>query len=123
MKSNTNTTVKKLTCIRCPLGCSLEAKWNETERTVYSISGNTCQKGEEYARSECVHPERIVTSTVMSTSGIPVPVKTDRPIPKEKMYDCMRLINSTAIELPVDIGDVVAYNVYGSNIVVTAARH
>lgn len=49
-------------------------------------------------------------------------LKTDRPIPKDKIFECMKTINSIRMPLPVKIGDVAARNVFGSNIVVTSNR-
>lgn len=110
---------KELTCIRCPMGCLITV---ETENgNVISVNGNTCKRGKEYAESECIHPERTVTSTIRSKSGEPVPVKSDRPIPKERVFDCMRIINNTQISKNVKAGDVIIENIFGCNIVATAS--
>ena len=108
---------RKLTCIVCPLGCQLTATLNG--RDVVKVEGNTCPRGAEYAKNECTNPQRTVTSTVRCENGGLVSVKTDRPIPKEKMTECMTLINKAVVKLPVAIGDVVLENVFGSNIVAT----
>ena len=109
---------RELTCICCPLGCRIEAELDG--KKIISIKGNTCKRGAEYAESECINPVRVVTSTVMTQNGTPVPVKTDRPIPKEKIFDCMKIINNTVISAPAKIGDIVCRDVFGSNIIVTA---
>ena len=108
---------RKLTCIVCPLGCQLKAALKGRE--VVKVEGNTCPRGAEYAKNECVNPQRTVTSTVRCMGGGLVSVKTDRPIPKEKMAECMTLINSAEAKLPVSIGDVIVPDVFGSNIVAT----
>lgn len=108
---------RKLTCIVCPLGCQLTATLNGRE--VVKVEGNTCPRGAEYARNECTNPQRTVTSTVRCENGGLVSVKTDRPIPKEKMTECMALINKAVAKLPISIGDVIVENVFGSNIVAT----
>ena len=108
---------RKLTCIVCPLGCQLTAHLNGRE--VVKVEGNTCPRGAEYAKNECTNPQRTVTSTVRAEDGSLVSVKTDRPIPKEKMVACMELINGAVAKLPVRIGDVILENVLGSNIVAT----
>ena len=46
-------------------------------------------------------------------------MKTDRPIPKEKMAECMAIINSAVAQCPIAIGDVIISDVFGSNIVAT----
>lgn len=108
---------RKLTCIVCPLGCQLTVQLNGRE--VVKVEGNTCPRGAEYARNECTNPQRTVTSTVRCENGGLVSVKTDRPIPKEKMSECMQLINKAVAKLPVAIGDVILSDVFGSNIVAT----
>ena len=108
---------RKLTCIVCPLGCQLTVTLNGKE--VVKVEGNTCPRGAEYAKNECTNPQRTVTSTVRCENGGLVSVKTDRPIPKEKMAACMEVINKAVAKLPVSIGDVIVENVFGSNIVAT----
>lgn len=106
---------RTLTCIVCPMGCTLNV---ETENNVVkSVSGNTCPRGENYAKKECVSPERNVTSTMIAQNGTVVPVKTSCPIPKDKVFECMKIINVSKITLPVKAGDVIIENVFGSNIV------
>ena len=53
---------RKLTCIGCPMGCPLTVVMNGEE--VVSVTGNTCKRGDVYARKEVTNPTRIVTSTV-----------------------------------------------------------
>lgn len=108
---------KKLTCIVCPLGCQLTVKLNGKE--VVEVTGNTCPRGAEYARNECTNPQRTVTSTVRCENGGLVSVKTDRPIPKEKMAECMEIINKAVAKCPISIGDVIVSGVFGSNVVAT----
>jgi CxxC motif-containing protein len=114
---------RELTCVACPMGCSITVELENDE--VVSVTGNTCKRGEAYARQECVHPTRSLTTTVKLKGGeFPVvSVKSDQPIPKEKMFDVMDAINSTVIEAPVEIGDIVIKDVCGLedvNIVVTS---
>ncbi len=108
---------KELTCIVCPLGCTLKVSFENGE--IVSISGNTCNRGKEYAINEFTNPLRSVTSTVMSKNGVPVSVKTDRPIPKDKIFECMKIINKTVVTPPLSVGDIIISDVFGANIVVT----
>lgn len=108
---------KILTCIVCPMGCELNIEL--VDNKVTSVSGNTCKRGEEYAFDECTAPVRTVTSTVRCKNGIMLSVKTDRPIPKDKIFECMKIINSLHPVLPISVGDVIIENVFGSNIVST----
>ena len=52
-----------LTCIGCPLGCQLEVMM-DANGDIQLITGNTCPRGEKYARKEVTSPTRIVTSSV-----------------------------------------------------------
>lgn len=113
---------RELTCIGCPNGCLLSVTIENGE--VISVSGNTCPKGDIYARKEVVNPTRIVTSTVMVTGSDKsrVSVKTKSDIPKDKIFAVMDEINKSYVNAPVSIGDVIIKNVAGtgSDIIATA---
>lgn len=111
---------RKLTCIICPLGCQLTAQVEG--KTVLKVEGNTCPRGKAYAESECTDPKRTITTTVRCSDGGLVSVKTETPIPKDKMADCMAMINSAVATLPVSIGDCILENVFGSRVVATQNR-
>lgn len=114
--------MKNLTCIGCPLGCALLVTLSEGE--VVSVAGNTCKRGDTYARKEVTHPTRIVTSTVCVQGGdIPmVSVKTQTDIPKEKIMDVMRSINALTVDAPVHIGDVLIDDIAGTGVDLVATR-
>jgi len=42
---------KELTCIVCPIGCRVTVETNESGEVI-SVCGNTCPRGEAYAKSE-----------------------------------------------------------------------
>ena len=111
---------RELTCIVCPMGCSLVVELEDGK--VKSVSGNTCKRGEEYANNECTNPMRTVTTTVKCDDGTPLPVKTEKPIPKEKIFECMKIINNSTAHLPISVGDVIIEDVFVINVVATAAR-
>jgi CxxC motif-containing protein len=108
---------KQLTCIICPMGCSLEVELDGKD--IVSIKGNTCPRGIQYATAECTAPTRTVTTTMRCEDGRLVSVKTDRPIPKEKMGELMEIVNSSVAHLPISIGDGIIEDVFGCNIVAT----
>ena len=108
--------LRELTCIVCPVGCGLKAEIKNGK--VISVTGNTCPRGKQYAINECTDPQRTVTSTMRCGRGV-VSVKTDRTIPKNRVFECMKIINSHIASLPVNIGDVIIEDVYGANIVAT----
>lgn len=110
---------KELVCIVCPMGCHLEV---DVEND-YKVSGNLCPRGEKYGFEELTAPKRVITSTIKIKGGMHnrVPVKTDGSIPKELNIECMKLINSIEANGPVNMGDIVAENIFdtGVNIVIT----
>lgn len=112
---------KELTCIGCPMGCRLTAVLTEQGAFV-SISGNTCKIGAQYGQAECTDPRRILTTTVLCDDGGLVSVKTDRAIPKDKLFEAMQMLNRVTVKLPVKMGDVLLENVFGSCIVATRCR-
>ena len=59
---------RELTCIGCPLGCAITVTMDGS--TVTAVTGNTCPRGDAYARKEVTNPTRIVTSTVRVNGGI-----------------------------------------------------
>lgn len=111
---------RELTCIVCPIGCQLSVTLENG--VVTEVTGNTCPRGKQYAIDECTNPVRTITTTARTSDGSVIPVKTDRPIPKELMFDCMEEINHAIVTLPAHIGDTVIENLLGTdaNVVVTA---
>ena len=81
---------RELICIGCPMGCPLTVTLDGG--AVVTVQGNTCPRGDAYARREVTAPTRIVTTTVRVTGGaLPaVSCKTRSDIPKEKIFDVVR---------------------------------
>ena len=115
--------IKKLTCINCPVGCSLKVEMDG--ENVICVSGNTCRRGEIYARKEVTNPTRIVTSTVKVVNGTSgtVSVKTKEDIPKEKIFVCVQALSGIEVQAPVHIGDVILENVAGTGVDIVATRN
>lgn len=97
---------REFVCIVCPNGCALSV---EEKGGVITVSGNTCPKGETYAKAELTAPVRSLTSTVRTAfSERPVlPVRTSGEIPKEKIDEAMRLINRVTVKKRVKCGDTI----------------
>lgn len=111
---------RELTCIVCPIGCQLSVTIENG--VVTEVTGNTCPRGKQYAIDECTNPVRTITTTARTSDGGVIPVKTDRPIPKELMFECMNEINRAVVTLPAKIGDIVIEDLLGTgaNVVITA---
>ena len=101
--------IKNLTCIECPIGCEITVTMEEGK--VVSVKGNSCPRGKVYAEAEVVCPKRVVTSTVRADNGEMIPVKTDRPVRKEAIFEVMQKINATTCKMPVSVGDVLVENI------------
>ena len=109
--------MKELTCIVCPRGCRLKVDDN------MEVTGNACPRGKIYAVNELTNPTRKITSSIRVTNRpyTLVSVKTDKPIPKGKMFEVMQEIDKLTVEAPTVIGQVVKENILGldSNIIIT----
>ena len=113
---------KELICIGCPLGCNLTVEMEGGQ--VLSVNGNTCKRGDDYARKELTDPRRIVTSTVPVAGGnLPVvSVKTASDIPKGKIRECLCALKGVTLTAPVQIGDVIVENVADTGVDVIATK-
>ena len=114
---------QKLTCIGCPLGCSISVSLSDNGE-VSEITGNTCKIGEENERKEVTNPSRVVTSIVKINKGDVnmVSVKTAEDIPKGKIFDCMEALKKVTVTAPVQIGEVIIKNVCGTGVDVIATK-
>lgn len=112
-----------LICIQCPLGCPLVVTVENGQ--VVEVEGNTCKRGEIYAKKEVTAPTRTVTSTVKVENGTRtvVPVKTKLDIPKGDIFKCMKEIDAVSMTAPVKIGDIVIENVCGTGVSVVATAN
>lgn len=114
--------MRELTCIGCPLGCSLRVF--EEDGTL-RVEGNTCPRGETYAKNEVLCPKRTVTSTVAIHGGTVsrLSVRTQTDIPKDKIFACMEQIKAVCVEAPVEIGDIVLPDVAGTGVALIATKN
>lgn len=113
---------RDLICIGCPMGCMITVSMENGE--VVSVTGNTCKRGDTYARKEVTNPTRIVTSSVRVTDGVlpVVSVKTKEDIPKEKIADCMKALKEVTVKAPVHIGDVLLTDVADTGVDIIATK-
>lgn len=113
---------KILNCITCPMGCELTAVL--TDGKVTEVTGNTCPRGEKYAQEELTAPKRMLTTTVRITGGqLPLlPVVSKSVLPKGRILDCARALQSVAVTAPVHEGDVIAADILGLGVDIVASR-
>lgn len=103
-------TTKELTCVVCPAGCRIRVTLDDNG-AVTEVTGQTCPRGKTYAESEVTHPVRTLTSTVriLTADGRKMlPVRTDKPIPRETLAQAMELVRKITVSAPVKTGDCIA---------------
>ena len=113
--------IRELTCIVCPKGCQLKVELDG--KKVISVTGHTCKRGLAYAETECTAPMRTLTTTAPVRGGGVVPVKTDKTVPKELLFECMAVINRATVEPDARLGDVVVENILGTGANVVTTRN
>ena len=104
--------MKEFNCIGCPRGCLLHV---EEENGEFTVTGNSCDNGRKFAISEMTEPKRTIGAPVRSVfADVPVlPVKVSADIPKDRIFDVMREINSVVLTQRISGGDKVIENVLG----------
>ena len=111
-----------ITCISCPVGCRMTVTIENGQ--FVSVTGNTCKRGEIYAKQECISPERMVTAVVpVEGSFMPLSVKTRSPIPKAKITECMKALSEVKLAAPIKAGSVVIADVCGTGVDIIATKH
>lgn len=112
---------KIITCTVCPRGCEIHTEGDGEK--VISLDGYKCLRGKAYAETEYAHPVRILTTTV-KTEGFSVPllaVRSSKPLPKEKINDCIAVLKNTVISAPVKMHDVIVNNICDTGIDIIAS--
>ena len=103
-------------CSTCPSECLLTV---EVERDadgavveVRSVTGNSCPRGDKFARQELTCPMRVLTTTVAVSGGDEalLPVRTAEAIPLALHAQAMDLIRGLAVDAPIRMGDIVLPN-------------
>lgn len=113
---------KEIICTVCPRGCHIQVE-GEGEK-ILSVEGYGCKRGLEYGSAEFAHPVRILTTTVKLT-GVQndlLPVRSNKPLPKEKIMDCMAIIRETVVKTPVNCYDVIIPKICGCGVDIVATK-
>ena len=115
---------KKITCIVCPISCSIEVDINK-KIYIANIRGNKCKLGIDYAKFEAISPKRILTTTVkvIGHHDSLVSVRSVKPIPKDKIFKAMEILKSLEINSPVNTNDVIHENIANTGVNVIATRN
>lgn len=112
---------KNYTCIVCPRSCDLVLEEKDGQ---FTVTGNSCNRGEEYALNEFKHPQRMITTTVKLKNAVnrTLPVISSDSVPKELLRDCLDYLYGLEIEAPVKLHDVIAEDILGTGVTIIAAR-
>lgn len=113
---------RQVTCIDCPLGCTLEVRLLNDNSII--VTGSQCPRGENYAKKEVLNPTRTITSTVPVANGdVPmVSVKTSGEIPKKSIKACMLSLKNIVVEAPIHIGDVIVSHICDTKVNIVATK-
>lgn len=113
---------KELICVNCPMSCRLTVQIEDGR--VVSVTGNSCPRGKAYAETECIRPERILTTTVRIHGGIHrvLPVISAAELPLDRIMDAMAVLRDVQVSAPVRVGDVVCADILGLGVDIVAAR-
>lgn len=113
---------REYTCIICPNGCRIKVEYEGTN--IKNIKGDECPKGKDYVKNEITNPLRVFTGSVLVENGdfSLVSVKTPVPIPKKYLKKIGEITRRIKVDAPIEIGQVVAFNLLNENIDLIATR-
>jgi len=113
---------REFVCIICPNGCRIKVEYEGIN--IKNIKGDECPKGKDYVKNEITNPLRVFTGSVLVENGdfSLVGVKTPVPIPKKYLKKIGEITRRIKMEAPVDIGQVVAFNLLNENVDLIATR-
>lgn len=118
--------IKEMCCIVCPMSCQLLVDMNE-DGSIKSVSGNSCPRGDIYARSEAIDPQRILTTTIrIHDACLPLlPVITSQTVSKAKMFSIMEKCKHIEIHAPIRVNDIIVKNIAnsGANLIASRSMH
>lgn len=119
-----NNIVEQMTCIICPMGCSMEVTVENSGsvKKVVSVKDNSCPRGEQYAKKEISYPTRTLTTTVTVLNGSSpvVPVKTSGEIPRHLLFSAMEILRRLSVSAPVHCGQIIVKDLLGTAVSVAA---
>lgn len=114
-------------CTTCPSECLLtvgvERDADGHVAAVRSVTGNSCPRGDKFARQELTCPMRVLTTTVAVSGGDEalLPVRTAEAIPLELHAQAMALIRGLVVNAPIRMGDVILPNLLDTTINLVAS--
>lgn len=112
---------REITCIVCPKGCQMTVNNIEGQ---YIVEGNGCMRGLKYGVDEVTSPKRMVTSTVRLEGAYlnMLPVKTSTSIPKDLVFEVMKILSTINITAPVKVGDIIVKNILDTGVDIVSTK-
>ena len=113
---------EEITCIICPIGCKIQIKKDGEKIDIKK--GWKCKRGIEYARNEAVNPRRVLTTSILVENGKwpLVSVKTNKPIPKDRLLIVLDIIKNTRVKAPIRLGDKLIEDIGKTGVDVVATK-
>ena len=116
--------VNEIICIECPLACRVKLTVDDTGK-ITEIADYQCKVGKEYAEQEYKSPQRVLTATVKTEGSVRplLPVRTDNPVPKDMLRDCMSALTDVSVRPVLTIGSIIVQNILGTGTNVVSTDH
>ncbi len=112
------TAKKKMRCIVCPEGCTMEAEFETDSKKIISLAGYNCKRGIKFAEDEITNPLRMLTTTIGidSKTAQRLAVRSNVPVPKEKIAPMIAIAKQKRAKAPVKMGEVIITDILGSGV-------
>lgn len=113
---------KKLICVICPVGCEILATIENGK--LKKIKGYRCEQGKDYAKEEFTSPSRILTATVSVKSRQvgQLPVRSTKPLPRQKLEKAMFSLVSINLKPPIKEGQLILEDILNTGVDIVATR-
>lgn len=110
----------EMLCTMCPKGCKLLIEMSGEK---VNVTGNGCTNGAIAAAQEKTLPKRIFTTTVKVSGSkeILVPVRSERPMPRNLFLKVVKECSKITCKTPVSCGQVIIENVLDSGVNIIAS--
>jgi CxxC motif-containing protein len=108
-------TDREIVCIVCPNGCRMKVFVDEQNRVAH-VDNALCRNGRTYAENEVQCPKRSLTSTIKVKGGTHplVSVRSNKPIPKEKIQEAVKALREIELAAPVEFHQVEVSDILGT---------
>jgi CxxC motif-containing protein len=111
----------RIICIMCPLACRVTVTIDDDDNIV-GTADCLCKRGEEYAAAEYKFPGRVLTTTVLTegSSRRLLPVRTAKPVPRDRLMEVMYSLSRTTVRPPILTGQIIASDINKTGVDVVA---